>query len=446
MARYDDEEEKWGTAEGIITGRAPYRGGAVIPPEIPEGIPKRAWETAERYAGAVGSEYRRGIKAPIERHITEPAGRAYEQYIKKPIESGILEPIRRDISYIATGERRAALSPTVTQDLSREVTDRVLDRTADYTTRVEGRTRPSAPVVPPSSLESVWGIGREVLPTGATRYTVPGEGIMTAEPETEATRRGDEIARRGVISRIGAETAERERGIETQMENEIRLREESIQRQRYEEGTAERQRRQDLGLEPKLGYAAYEEAAKRMREGVIPPKERAAIEVARIGAVGEREKARLRSEGVISAAGVKAQTEAAKLGIQAADVKSKMQLRQAQMDQMLTQTGLLEPMKLKLQGARDAVSRTKIQRDTLESANKQIYEKETKALETQFGIGQIDLATYNAELRALTQAMAARQSLIIKAHALEGDVLEEPEGRMVMRNGIWVDVKTGKAQ
>ena len=331
-----------------------------------------------------------------------------------------------------------------TQDLTQGIIDKALTLQDDYATRVEGRTRPSAPVVPPSSLEGVWGIGREALSTGATRYTVPGEGVMTAAPETAATRMGDEAARRGVVSQIGTETAERERGIETQLSNIDRLREEGVQRQRYEEGTAERQRREDLGLEPKLGYAAYEEAGKRMREGVIPPKERAAIEVARIGAVGEGEKARLASEGAISAAGIKSQTETAKLGIQAADVKSKIQLRQTQMDKMATEAGLLEPMKLKLQGARDAVARTKIQRDTYETANKQIYNNTIKGLQDKFNIGQVDAVTYDAELKTLTQDFAARQDMIADQYAMEGQV--HSSGVAAFRNGIWVDIEKGKAK
>ncbi|MBE3137645.1 MAG: hypothetical protein IMZ43_09700 [Thermoplasmata archaeon] len=394
MARYDDEEEK-----GIIGS--------------PEFIARPGPQMMPDQMGGAGYEA-----------LVPERGRA------------ILKPLVERLSGRGTGLK------VPTQDLTQGIIDKTLTRQDDYATRAEGRTRPSSPVVPPSSLESVWGIGKETLPTGAARYTVPGEGIMTAEPETAATRREDETARRGVVSRIDTETAERERGAETELSNIERLREEGIQRQRYEEGTAERQRRQDLGLEPKLGYAAYEEAGKRMREGVIPPKERAAIEVARIGAVSEAEKARLTSEGVVSAAGIKSQTEAAKLGIQAADVKSKMQLRQAQMDKMLTETGLLAPMKLKLEGAKDAVSRTKIQRDTYETANKQIYDKTTKALQDKFNMGQIDAVTYDTELNALTKGFAERQDMIADKHAMEGQV--HSTGVAVMRNGIWVDLEKGK--
>ena len=416
MARYDDEEEKWGTAEGIITGEAPRRGSIIKPPV---GSLREAGEKARQQMG-------RGPRPAVipEWEWGKQAARDVGEFLITP------PRIRRE---------RAALSPTVTQDLSREVADRVLGRTEDYATRVEGRIQPQRePIVPTSTLESVWGIGRETLPTGATRYTIPGEGIMTAAPETAATRLGDEAARRGVVGRIGAETAEREHGAETELSNIERLREEGIQRQRYEEGTVERQRREDLGLEPKLGYAAYEEAGKRMREGVIPPKERAAIEVARIGAVSESEKARLTAEGVISATGMKAQTEAAKLGIQAAGIKSTIELNKAKMDDMLTKTGLLEPMKLKLQGARDAVERRKIQRDAYEKASLQIYQGGQEALKNQLNLGQIDPAKYDTEFKLLSQAYAARQDIISDANPIEGQT--HSSGAMILRNGIWVDI------
>lgn len=418
----NDKEEKWGTAEGIITGEAPRRGSSIRPPP-------GSWSEA----GAVAREQMGRAPRPAvipEVEWAKQAGKDIGEFLITP------PRIRRE---------RAALSPTVTQDLSREVTDRVLDRTADYATRVEGRIQPQRepqPVVAPRpDLERIWGIGQETLPTGGTRYTVPGEGVMTVGPETRSPATAafdEEYARTGVMQAARGEEAARERGIiyredverarRTQAETDARIEEEKLQ--------------EAAGIIPRRGMAEYEYNAARMR---MTPAERKAQD----GATGEakktyiagrasREAAGIQAEGVVSAAGMKAQTEAARLGIQAADVKSKMQLRQSQMDQMLTESGLIGPMKLKLQGAKDDVERKKIQRDFYDAASKDIFDKKSKALAAQHGIGQIDLPTYNAELDKLVKSRVTQQGIISNTYAPEGTV--HSDGDKVMRNGIWVDI------
>jgi len=437
MARYDDEEE------GIVREGRREPGIyslAEMPKPAREGVLGRAYETmVEPWVEG----YQKYVGRPTQRIVGAAAGAAYR---------GIVEPLARDIGYIATGKR----SFPSTGDLSREVAGKVIAGAQpfgtqdDYATRGEGRIQPQRepqPVVAPQpDLERMWGITREALPTGATKYTLPGEeGVMTVGRETRgpATAAFDEeYARAGVMQAARMGEAERERGIiyreqveqakRTQAETDVRLEEEKLQ--------------EAAGIIPRRGMAEYEYGAKLMR---MTPRERReeakATGKARetyIAGRAAREAAGVQVEGVVSAAGMKAQTEAAKLGIQAADVKSRIQLRQTQMDKMLTETGLLEPMKLKLQGARDAVARTKIQRDTYESANKQIYNNTIKGLQDKFNIGQIDAVTYDTELNTLTKSFAARQDMIADQYAMEGQV--HSSGVAVMKNGIWVDIEKGK--
>ena len=345
-------------------------------------------------------------------------------------------------------------------DLSREVVDRVLGYESDYATRGpeelgpgKGRFQlqrePQPVVAPRSSLESVWGITQETLPTGATKYTLPGtEGTMTAEPRADylgrlaAAGTTEEEQKKSYLDRLGREEEERYRGVvaETTYREQV---ERAKRTQAETDARMEEQILQELaGLRPRTGIR---ELGAVERWGKKTPAE----EKARAEALGEtqkayitgrasREAAGIQAEGVVSAAGMKAQTEAARLGIQAAGVKSTMELNRARIDDMLARTGLLEPTKLKLQAAKNADDRRKIMLESAEAASKDIYEKEMKALENQLNLGFISPPDYQVAVARQTKARAERYNIISDENPFEGRV--HSSGTMVFRNGVWVDL------
>lgn len=217
-------------------------------------------------------------------------------------------------------------------------------------------------------------------------FTTQG-GTITAEPETDATRLGDTRAREQMFATAKSTSVEGERlagGV-------FRDREEMIQRQRSDAAMAELEEQRELGIVPRSGYVAYEQASERMRRerglksllSSVPKSKRAGIVQQFVSSEGElekekikgiSEKAKSKEAGIVAAQ--KNQVEAAKLGIQAQDTASKIQLRRAEMGKIAEEYGLYKPMEARLKIAKDATERMKIQRETYTQALTKSYEGE----------------------------------------------------------------------
>lgn len=139
--------------------------------------------------GIAGRVYETILEPSVE--ATKELGRelygGYQEHVGQPFSRGITEPIASDIGYMATGKG---------------LPERPFDYTAtipSYTGPRPWRNIPTTPTptpTPPPSLEglSEYGITKGVLPTGETRYTLPGtEGTMTLPSGWDATAEGQKV-------------------------------------------------------------------------------------------------------------------------------------------------------------------------------------------------------------------------------------------------------------
>jgi hypothetical protein len=442
MARYSD----------------PFSGGIIDDEEetFRETPPREIIQTDQRqleYGGATGL-------SPLSRTM---AGTKRATEIVSPyIGPGLSVPLKGVQKMTET-----ALGSRIYQPLSDKIVQDVISRGRPYDTGIGYETerapvRPTTRATPPAQPTGLerWfegDITTENLPGGGRRYTT-SEGVMTAGPEEFVTGAHgrvskDELARQGIF-RTADETR---RGIVSELEGEERLRTEGIQRQRGDEAYANLEMERALGIVPPTGMAEYEASAGRMREEArlggllkgLPPKERAGVvsdflkgqtesEKTRVGAVSEREKAGITSQYLTSKEAMKSQAEAARLGIAAEDVKSKIQLRRTQMDDLATKTGLLEPMKLKLAQAKDAREANKIRRDTYTKAIQTVFDANRKEFERVHLPGMpLDEAgqkQYNDMVKNYQAQIGELQRLFPE----EGETIRHGNEVAIYRNGKWV--------
>ena len=219
------------------------------------------------------------------------------------------------------------------------------------------------------------------------------------------------------------------------------------------------QLRQDLGLSPKTGMAEYEANAARMREDArlqglvsgLPKKTRAGViegairaksaeETARIGAVAEGAKANTAYQAKIYESAIKSNEEWAKLGIQAQDVQSKMKYRQSMVDDLMTKTGLLEPMKLQLAQTKTSADQTKVKRDFAMKALDKLYETQVN----EYRDTTMKMGGNTPELQQKFNQIQSNYQVgidnIMSMYPLEGDVRKFGDRTAKFVNGKYVDI------
>jgi len=205
------------------------------------------------------------------------------------------------------------------------------------------------------------------------------------------------------------------------------------------QGTAEMealQTRRDLGLEPKAGMAEYEASAARIR-GI---KEAPSVVAARIGAVAEQQRANIGYQAKIFESAKKSNEDWAKLGIAAGDAKSKAQYRQAQIDDMMTKTGLIEPFKLQLSQAKNGMEARKIRRDFSMQSFHAIFDPMLKRYENSLMPGIPPTKEQQEEFNKLTEMRTNALKNIDDLNPEEGAIREFDDGIGKFTNGTWVKI------
>jgi len=215
-----------------------------------------------------------------------------------------------------------------------------------------------------------------------------------------------------------------------------------------------------LGVTPRTGMAEYEAGATRMRErsamegivsglprktraGVIAEslKSRGDIERTRIGAISEQEKAKSVSQAKIYESAIKSQADWAKLGISADDVRSKQQYRKAQVDDLMTRTGLLEPMKLQLAQAKTGMESRKIQRDFAMQALDKVFAPRLKEYQDSVMSGMPRTPEQQVQFNKLMKDHDNAIANIDNQFPEEGATRKFEDGRVGrFTNGKWVDI------
>ena len=236
----------------------------------------------------------------------------------------------------------------------------------------------------------------------------------------------------------------------------------SITFQARNQGNAEAealQLRKDMGLAPKVGMEEYEANAAQMRadarlQGIVsglPKKTRGGVieaamrgrnatEVAGIQGATENVKANTAYQAKIYESAIKSNQDWAKLGIQAQDVQSKMKYRQSQVDDLMTRSGLIEPMKLQLAQAKTSTDQTKIKRDFAMKALDKLHEDQVNEYrDTTMKMG----GTTPKQQQEFNQILANYQTgvdNIMSMYPLEGDVRKLGDRIAKFVNGKYVDI------
>lgn len=390
--------------------------------------------------------------------ITEIASRTYN-WANKPRD--IVTPEGQTLN---VPQYRSIVTP-----MSNEVSDRVISRAQENIPRggvydtMESVKPPTAPVAvtpaAPTGL-SRYGVTQESLAGGVTRYTTP-EGVMTAAPESFITGAHgrvstDEIARRGVFGGIDQSRADMTAGLE----GELKFASEELARKRSDEAMTELDRQRQLGIVAPTGMAAYEANAAQMREtgriesmaSRLPRKERAGVIAeglkasteltkTKIAGAAESEKSQMKYAADIYTAAAKSSADWAKLGIDAQDTQSKMNYRKSQVDNLMTRTGLLEPMKLQLSQAKDAVEVRKIQRDFAMRALTEDLHARMKEFEGSTIPGMPRTPEQQKKFENIMNGYQTAIGNINNAFPEEGQTRQFEDGKIGrFINGQWVDV------
>jgi len=213
----------------------------------------------------------------------------------------------------------------------------------------------------------------------------------------------------------------------------------SITFQARNQGNAEYealQLRKDLGLAPKTGMEEYEASAARTRGIVTHPSVRAA----QIGAVAEIAKASAANQAKIYESAMKSNEEWAKLGIQSQDVQSKMKYRQSQVDDLMTRTGLLEPMKIQLAQAKTSADQTKVKRDFAMHALDKLKEDQINEYrDTTMKMGG-QTPEQQQKFNQIESNYQAGVDNIMSMYPLEGDVRKFGDRVAKFVNGKYIDI------
>ena len=249
---------------------------------------------------------------------------------------------------------------------------------------------------------------------------------------------GDQLAR----DRIARESAASVTGIANQMNNAETLRIEGIQRQRGDQATADLEQQRQLGIVGPSGMSEYEANANRARGIVTAP----AVQAARINAVSETARANAGLQSKIYESAIKSNEEWAKLGIQAQDVRSKQQYRQAMVDDLMTKTGLIEPMKLQLAQAKTSADQTKVKRDFAMKALDKLHEDQINEYrDTTMKMGG-STPELQQKFNQIETGYQTAVDNIMSTYPMEGDVRKFGDRIARFVNGKYVDItdQTGK--
>jgi hypothetical protein len=243
-------------------------------------------------------------------------------------------------------------------------------------------------------------------------------------------------------------------------EGELKFAGEELARKRGDEAMAELDRQRQLGLVQPTGMVGYEAGAARMRETArieslaskLPRKERAGViaaglkasselERAKMAGAAESEKSQMKYAADIYTAAAKSSADWAKLGIDAQDTQSKMQYRKSQVDNLMTRTGLIEPMRLQLTQAKNAVEARKIQRDFAMRALTEDLHARMKEFEGSTIPGMPRTPEQQKKFDNIMNGYQAAIGNINNAFPEEGQTRQFEDGKIGrFVNGQWVDV------